>query len=464
MSEPNTISRRQLAGVLAAGAAAPALAAQQPSTQPATLPAAPQPRRGPAPEVPPFEAPIEFTRKDVPAKVQPFPMTAVRLLPGAYLMPRSGTAATCNVSPADRLLYNFRENAGLPVGSAPPFGGWEAKADGKRGTELRGHFTGHFLSASAQLYASAGDKEAKAKGDELVAEMAKCQEKLGGGYLSAFPMELFDRLDKLSGQPAAPTGTRTALGAVLHHPQDHGRALRHVQPGRQSAGAESGRGHGGLGRPVERLQVRRAHAADSQRGIRRHRRDAVQPGGRHQQRPVGQGRRPLHQEALRQSPGLAPRRAARPARQHARPASDRRRPPLRNLGRHALPRRGRFLLVRGDRRAQLRDRRHQQRRKLARAAAAARRRIEDEHLHRRMLLRLQHDEAHAPPLRLEPRPALFRLLRARDAQSPPGHHPAGERLHAVLPVALSRAPGRPSTARTNPSGAARARAWRSIPS
>ncbi|SPF41726.1 conserved hypothetical protein [Candidatus Sulfopaludibacter sp. SbA4] len=34
-----------------------------------------------------------------------------------------------------------------------------------------------------------------------MAELAKCQDKLGGGYLSAFPMELFDRLDRLSGQP-----------------------------------------------------------------------------------------------------------------------------------------------------------------------------------------------------------------------------------------------------------------------
>ncbi len=32
-------------------------------------------------------------------------------------------------------------------------------------------------------------------------ELAKCQQKLGGGYLSAFPTELFDRLDNLSGKP-----------------------------------------------------------------------------------------------------------------------------------------------------------------------------------------------------------------------------------------------------------------------
>jgi DUF1680 family protein len=194
------LTRRNFAAVLTAGATAPALLAQQP---PAPTPAPPQ-RRGLPPEVPPFEAPIEFTRKDVPAKVQPFPMTQVKLLPSLYTEAAEWNRGYMQRLPADRLLYNFRENAGLPVGSAKPFGGWEAKADGKRGTELRGHFTGHFLSASAQLYASAGDREAKAKGDEIVAELANCQKKLVGGYLSAFPLELFDRLDSLSGRPFTP--------------------------------------------------------------------------------------------------------------------------------------------------------------------------------------------------------------------------------------------------------------------
>src|ERR1035441_6838206 len=48
---------------------------------------------------------------------------------------------------------------------------------------------------------------AKAKADEIVAELAKCQQKLGGGYLSAFPTELFDRLDSLSQLPWAPFST-----------------------------------------------------------------------------------------------------------------------------------------------------------------------------------------------------------------------------------------------------------------
>jgi DUF1680 family protein len=60
------------------------------------------------------------------------------------------------------------------------------------------------------------DREAKAKGDEIVAELAKCQQKLGGGYLSAFPLELFDRLDSLSPQrPWAPFYTVHKIMAGL---------------------------------------------------------------------------------------------------------------------------------------------------------------------------------------------------------------------------------------------------------
>src|ERR1035437_800777 len=182
------LNRRGFAAVLAAsGVAAPALLAQQstPANPAAAPPQPPQRRSGPPPEVPPFQAPIEFTRKDVPATVHAFPMTQVKLLPGSFADAAEWNRGYMGRLPAGRLLYNFRANAGLPPGSAQPFAGWEAKADGKHATELRGHFTGHFLSASAQLYASAGDRDAKAKADEIVAELAKCQQKLGAGYLSA---------------------------------------------------------------------------------------------------------------------------------------------------------------------------------------------------------------------------------------------------------------------------------------
>ena len=194
-----SLSRRGFAAGLAA---APLLAQQGPPNPNTSVQQEQRRRSGPPPEVNPFEAPIEFARRDLPGRVEPFPMAQVRVTGGIYKDAQEWNRGYMSRLPEDRLLYNFRQNAGLPTGAAEPFGGWESAADGKRGTELRGHFTGHFLSASANLWASTGDKDAKAKGDSLVAELTKCQAKLGqDGYLSAFPTELFDRLDSLAGKP-----------------------------------------------------------------------------------------------------------------------------------------------------------------------------------------------------------------------------------------------------------------------
>jgi len=215
------LSRRGFGAILAAsGAAAPVVLAQQ---APAT--GAPNPntaiqqgqqarRQRPA-DVPPFDLPIEFARADRAAMAEPFPLKQVKVTGGVYKDAAEWNRGYMHRLDADRLLYNFREHAGLPtLGSkpladmtAPRVSSWEHPNDNTHATELRGHFTGHFLSALAQL-AAGGDAEAKVKGDYLVAELAKVQEKLGGGYLSAFPMELFDRLDKLSGAPREPNGPR----------------------------------------------------------------------------------------------------------------------------------------------------------------------------------------------------------------------------------------------------------------
>jgi DUF1680 family protein len=161
---------------------------------PATPNAAPNPntgtqRRGTTQEIPPFQGELVFARADVSARVRPFSMDKVRLLDGPCKQSEEWNRGYMDRLNADRLLHNFRINAGLPS-SAEPFGGWEEPK-----CELRGHFTGHFLSAAALIHASTGDKDMKAKGDLMVAELAKCQEKLGGGYLSAFPREYWDRLD-----------------------------------------------------------------------------------------------------------------------------------------------------------------------------------------------------------------------------------------------------------------------------
>jgi DUF1680 family protein len=129
------------------------------------------------------------SREKISWKVEPFPMAQVRLRPGIFQNMQEINRRYLAMLPNDRLLYSFRVTAGLQS-SADPLGGWEAPD-----VELRGHLSGgHYLSASALMYASTGDEDVKKKADALVTELARCQEANGNGYLSAFPTELFDRL------------------------------------------------------------------------------------------------------------------------------------------------------------------------------------------------------------------------------------------------------------------------------
>jgi len=139
-------------------------------------------------------SPLKVSDK-VQLNALPFPLRDVRLLDGpfrdAMLRDQKYLLSLDN----DRLLSMFRVTAGLPS-TAKPYGGWEAPD-----VQLRGHSMGHFLSACALMYASAGDEQFKTKADAIVAELAKVQQALAAkgfnaGYLSAFPEEFFDLVDK----------------------------------------------------------------------------------------------------------------------------------------------------------------------------------------------------------------------------------------------------------------------------
>jgi DUF1680 family protein len=121
-----------------------------------------------------------------PIRVRPFDLSRVRLLPGPFLDATQVNRRFLLAQDPDRLLHMFRVTAGLPS-SAEPLGGWEAPVN-----ELRGHYTGHYLSALALMSSSLNDADLKDRGARMVAELAKCQQ--GNGYLSAFPEEFFDRL------------------------------------------------------------------------------------------------------------------------------------------------------------------------------------------------------------------------------------------------------------------------------
>src|SRR6476660_8355458 len=89
-----------------------------------------------------LEIPLPGKRETITWKLQPFPMTQVRLRPGPFQEAMEANRHYLHSLPNDRLLHMFRVTAGIPS-SAAPVGGWEEPK-----CELRGHFTGgHYLSA-----------------------------------------------------------------------------------------------------------------------------------------------------------------------------------------------------------------------------------------------------------------------------------------------------------------------------
>jgi len=136
--------------------------------------------------------PAEKIRPVVPLQLHDFSLGDVRLLAGPFKHAQELDEAYLLSLDVDRLLHNFRVNAGLPS-TAQPLGGWEDPS-----CELRGHFVGHYLSACALMYGSTGDRRFKDKGDAVVAGLAECQARFASGYLSAFPESFIDRVEKPS--------------------------------------------------------------------------------------------------------------------------------------------------------------------------------------------------------------------------------------------------------------------------
>lgn len=129
-----------------------------------------------------------------PIQVESFDLKDVRLLPSRFRDNMMRDSVWMTSIATNRLLHSFRNNAGVFAGreggymTVKKLGGWESLD-----CELRGHTTGHLLSAYALMYASTGSEIFKLKGDSLVTGLAEVQAALGNGYLSAYPEELINR-------------------------------------------------------------------------------------------------------------------------------------------------------------------------------------------------------------------------------------------------------------------------------
>lgn len=127
--------------------------------------------------------------------VYSFDLDAVRLLDSRFKQNMEREQKWLATIDTKRLLHSFRTNAGIYDANEGGYfeikklAGWESLD-----CELRGHSTGHILSALALMYASTGDNQYELKADSLVSGLAEVQQVLNqNGYLSAFPQELINR-------------------------------------------------------------------------------------------------------------------------------------------------------------------------------------------------------------------------------------------------------------------------------
>jgi hypothetical protein len=119
------------------------------------------------------------------SRLTAFDLRDVRLLDGPFRDAQQRDARYLLSLEPDRLLHNFRANAGLTP-KAPVYGGWESEEPWV-GIRCHGHTLGHYLSAVAMMHASTGDARFGERTDYIVRELEACQLARGDGLICAFP-------------------------------------------------------------------------------------------------------------------------------------------------------------------------------------------------------------------------------------------------------------------------------------
>jgi hypothetical protein len=135
-----------------------------------------------------------------PRRVRYFPLADVRLGEGPFLAAQKLDEAYLLRLEPDRMLANFRKNAGLEPRAAV-YGGWES-VEPWIDIRCHGHTLGHYLTAAACMYETTRDKRFADRVDYLVSELAECQARTGG-WLTAFPDGVTPLADSLAGREFA---------------------------------------------------------------------------------------------------------------------------------------------------------------------------------------------------------------------------------------------------------------------
>ncbi len=116
----------------------------------------------------------------IPFAATPLPLSAIRLTGGPLKKAQELGQANLLKLDMDRIMYRFRERAGLTPKADDGYGSWEGP-----GRQLTGAIAGHYLSAVSYMYAATGDSQFKDRAAYLVNEYKEVQDKQGDGYIGA---------------------------------------------------------------------------------------------------------------------------------------------------------------------------------------------------------------------------------------------------------------------------------------
>ncbi len=132
-----------------------------------------------------FAAAAKPGRTQAMNRVQPFDMSDITLAESPFLHAQRMTEAYLLRLSPDRMLHNFRRNAGLEP-RALVYGGWESEKTWED-INCHGHTLGHYLSACALAWRATGKAEYRNRIEYIASELAACQKASGSGLVCAFP-------------------------------------------------------------------------------------------------------------------------------------------------------------------------------------------------------------------------------------------------------------------------------------
>ncbi len=132
--------------------------------------------------------------------LQQIQLNNIRLLPGLFRERAEVNRTYLKELKEQGLLQSFYLEAGIVMpglqvlddpAAAALHWGWEAPT-----CQLRGHFTGHWMSAAAMLVMTEGDRELKARLENMIDELDRCRVLNGGKWLGSIPEKYFRKLEQ----------------------------------------------------------------------------------------------------------------------------------------------------------------------------------------------------------------------------------------------------------------------------